>query len=126
MASVVIYIINIARLLVLYPLALQGCGNAPSDPTCFTPMWTFHTAVYEWGFLVLLMGMWFAWFLAVGGPNRYQRRLDEPSPWVGHPADLGTGPTHHRWCRPRWYPRIDVRLGSQQGAGEPACLIARV
>lgn len=78
-ASVVIYIINIARLLLLYPLALQGCGNAPSDPSCFTPMWTFHTAVYEWGFLVLLMGMWFAWFLAIGGPNRYQRRLDEPA-----------------------------------------------
>ena len=33
-------------------------------------MWSFHTAVYQWGFLLVLVMMWVIWFWKVGGPSR--------------------------------------------------------
>lgn len=66
----IIYVLNITRLLVLYPLAVNGCVDASGSALCATPMWEFHTFVYKWGFLMVLVSMWLLWFFWVGGPNR--------------------------------------------------------
>ena len=66
----IVYVLNIVRLLVFYPIAVQECTAMPNDASCLIPMWGWHTAVYEWGFLVVLVGMWLVWFWRVGGPAR--------------------------------------------------------
>ena len=69
-----VFILNLARLVAFYPLALGGCLEAPNDPACLNDMWAFHRHVYEWGFLVVLIGLWLAWFTWVGGPRRVKDR----------------------------------------------------
>ncbi|MCH1410834.1 MAG: hypothetical protein L7U48_01980 [Candidatus Poseidoniaceae archaeon] len=61
-----VFILNLARLVAFYPIALGGCLEAPNDPACLNDMWAFHRNVYEWGFLVVLIGLWLAWFTWVG------------------------------------------------------------
>lgn len=58
----VVYILNIVRLLVLYPLAISGCVDNPNMLGCEQPMHDFHAFVYQWGFLIVLVIMWLAWF----------------------------------------------------------------
>jgi exosortase/archaeosortase family protein len=65
-----VYILNLARLIVFYPIALEGCLANPDQASCLYGMWEFHTAVYEWGFLLVLISMWVLWFWKVGGPSR--------------------------------------------------------
>ena len=69
-ACVIVYILNLLRLVVFYPIALEDCLASPNDPACLVGMWTWHKMVYEWGFLVVLVLMWLVWFYKVGGPNR--------------------------------------------------------
>ncbi len=66
----IVYVLNIARLVVLYPLAVSSCANDPRGFRCASGMWEFHTFVYQWGFLIVLVIMWLVWFLWVGGPQR--------------------------------------------------------
>lgn len=66
----IIYVLNIMRLVVFYPIAVQECVAMPNQAECLIPMWEWHTAVYQWGFLVVLVGMWLVWFWKVGGPAR--------------------------------------------------------
>ncbi len=66
----VVYVLNIARLVVLYPLAVSSCANNPRGFSCAADMWQFHTFVYQWGFLFVLVLMWLAWFMWIGGPKR--------------------------------------------------------
>jgi len=61
-ACVIVYILNIARLVVLYPLAVSGCADNPNMIGCEQPMHDFHAFVYQWGFLIVLILMWLAWF----------------------------------------------------------------
>ncbi|MGB2121337.1 MAG: exosortase/archaeosortase family protein [Candidatus Poseidoniaceae archaeon] len=58
----VVYILNIVRLLVLYPLAISGCADNPNMLGCEQPMHDFHAFVYQWGFLIVLVIMWLVWF----------------------------------------------------------------
>jgi exosortase/archaeosortase family protein len=58
----VVYILNIVRLLVLYPLAISGCVDNPNVLGCEQPMHDFHAFVYQWGFLIVLVIMWLVWF----------------------------------------------------------------
>ena len=58
----VVYILNIVRLLVLYPLAISGCVDNPNMLGCEQPMHDFHAFVYQWGFLIVLVIMWLIWF----------------------------------------------------------------
>jgi len=78
----VVYVLNLLRLVVFYPIALNACMATPNTQACLTPMWQFHENVYTWGFLVILVGMWLVWFVKFGGP---QRTLDasqhDRSPW---------------------------------------------
>ncbi|MGB1233066.1 MAG: hypothetical protein ACPHF0_02715, partial [Poseidonia sp.] len=42
----------------------------------------WHEAVYTWGFLAVLVGMWLVWFIRFGGPARtLAATKDDPSPW---------------------------------------------
>lgn len=68
--SAIVFIINLTRLVLFYPIAVDACVANPNDPTCLNNMWAFHRHVYEWGFLVLLILMWFIWFMFIGGPSR--------------------------------------------------------
>jgi exosortase/archaeosortase family protein len=58
----VVYILNIVRLVVLYPLAISGCVENPNMLGCEQPMHDFHAFVYQWGFLIVLVIMWLIWF----------------------------------------------------------------
>ena len=65
-----VYLLNILRLVVFYPIALDSCLASPNQPECLQPMWEFHTMVYEYGFLIVLVLLWLIWFWMVGGPSR--------------------------------------------------------
>lgn len=78
----IVYILNILRLVVFYPIAVESCLETPDVQACLTPMWQFHEAVYTWGFLVVLVGMWLAWFIKFGGPARtLAATKKDTSPW---------------------------------------------
>lgn len=77
-----VYILNIARLLVFYPIAVEGCTALPNQQACLQDMWQWHETVYQWGFLVVLVGMWLVWFMAYGGPSRTLKATQQASePW---------------------------------------------
>ncbi|HIF46154.1 MAG TPA: exosortase/archaeosortase family protein [Candidatus Poseidoniales archaeon] len=78
----IVYVLNIVRLLTLYPLAINACTGNPNDPSCLTDMWTFHTAVYQWAFLVVLLLMWLGWFKWVNAGKAIQRAAEaEKQSW---------------------------------------------
>ena len=58
----IVFVLNIIRLLVLYPIALSGCAENPNMLGCEQPMHEFHSFVYQWGFLLVLVLMWLIWF----------------------------------------------------------------
>ena len=69
----IIYVLNIVRLVVLYPLALAGCVENPNMMGCEQPMHDFHSFVYEWGFLIVLLIMWLIWFKWVNAGDLIRR-----------------------------------------------------
>ena len=78
----IVYVLNILRLVVFYPIAVQSCVETPDIQACLTPMWEWHETVYTWGFLGVLVCMWLVWFLRFGGPARtLAATKDDPSPW---------------------------------------------
>ncbi len=78
----IVYVLNVLRLVVFYPIALNSCLETPDVQACLTPMWQFHETVYTWGFLVVLVSMWLVWFLRFGGPARtLAATKEDPSPW---------------------------------------------
>ena len=66
----IIYVLNIMRLVMFYPIARNDCIANPNQAECLSGMWDWHTSVYEWGFLLVLVTMWVVWFWRVGGPAR--------------------------------------------------------
>ena len=78
----IVYVLNIIRLIVLYPLAIDGCADNPNMLGCEQPMHDFHTFVYEWGFLIVLVIMWLIWFKWVNGGDRIkQEQLASENKW---------------------------------------------
>ena len=78
----IVYVLNILRLVVFYPIAVESCAATPNLQACLTPMWRWHEAVYTWGFLVVLVGMWLVWFIRYGGPARtLAATKEDSSPW---------------------------------------------
>ena len=69
----VITVLNIVRLLVLYPLAVQGCVANPGEYGCWAPMMKFHQFMLDYGFLILIMLGWTGWYLSVGGPAKTRK-----------------------------------------------------
>ena len=75
----IVYVLNIVRLLAFYPIAINSCTLNPDDPGCLDAMWQFHTAVYEWGFLLVLVVMWLVWFKWVNGGKAIKRASEQES-----------------------------------------------
>lgn len=69
----IVYVLNIIRLLVLYPLAVSGCTEYPDMVGCEQPMHDFHAFVYQWGFLIVLLIMWLIWFKWVNAGDIIRR-----------------------------------------------------
>lgn len=65
----IVYILNIVRLVAFYPIAVDSCSLDPNNPSCLNPVWQYHEAIYNWGFLLVLVVMWLIWFLKVRGTS---------------------------------------------------------
>ena len=48
-AAPVIFVLNMIRLVVLYPVALYSCSDAPGQPLCDMGMWEFHNFILTTG-----------------------------------------------------------------------------
>ncbi|MBC8438025.1 MAG: hypothetical protein H8D82_02010 [Euryarchaeota archaeon] len=66
----VLALLNLARLLILYPLAVKGCQTNPGQYGCWAPMWEFHQFMLDVGFMLIIVIGWTGWLLAVGGPKK--------------------------------------------------------
>jgi exosortase/archaeosortase family protein len=73
----IVYVLNIVRLVAFYPIAVEGCLANPNQPECLNNMWDFHTFVYQWGFLIVLLIMWLVWFRYIGGASRTMKASQE-------------------------------------------------
>jgi len=81
--AVALQMINMARLLVLYPLAVTGCQADPGAYGCEDPMWRFHEFMLRFGFMLLIVVGWLVWFVVVDGAGhlrRHQRRIENRGP----------------------------------------------
>ncbi len=72
-AAGIILSINMLRLLVLYPLAVQGCVESPGQWGCDAPLWQFHEFILTNGFLIALVVGWSFWFRVSGGQKAVAR-----------------------------------------------------
>ena len=85
----IVFILNIIRLTLLYPLALSGCDADPRGIYCADGMYSFHRMMFEWGFLVILVAMWTVWFLWVGGPARVRSASEKTGDgWRLNPREI--------------------------------------
>ena len=73
----IVYVLNIVRLVAFYPIAVEGCLDNPNQPECLNGMWNYHTFVYQWGFLIVLLLMWLVWFKFIGGASRTMKASQE-------------------------------------------------
>lgn len=90
-----VYILNILRLVVFYPIAVNACVDMAGQQACLNSMWDYHERVYEWGFLLVLVSMWLIWFIRFGGPARtLEATKNDPSPWRFE--------RRRRWARQHW------------------------
>ena len=81
--AVALQMINMARLLVLYPLAVSGCQADPGVYGCEEPMWRFHEFMLRIGFMLLIVVGWLIWFVVSDGAGhlrRHQRRIEKRGP----------------------------------------------
>ena len=81
--AVALQMINMARLLVLYPLAVTGCQADPGAYGCEDPMWSFHEFMLRFGFMLLIILGWLIWFVVSDGAGhlrRHQRRMEKRGP----------------------------------------------
>tara|TARA_B100001750_G_scaffold231751_1_gene230217 strand:- start:1730 stop:2671 length:942 start_codon:yes stop_codon:yes gene_type:complete len=94
--ALVLSVLNIARLLILYPLAVNGCSNSAGQYGCWSPMWDFHQFMVDTGFLLIILIGWTSWFLAVGGPSK-TRELGDISKLIKTPTQI-----KQRQPLPKW------------------------
>ena len=74
--SLILSILNIARLLILYPLAVNGCSDSAGQYGCWSPMWNFHQFMQDSGFMLVILIGWTTWYLIVGGPAKTREIRD--------------------------------------------------
>jgi len=78
--GMIIFCLNMIRLIVLYPIALSSCNNNPGIVNCESSMYDFHQFVFEWGFLMTLVVMWLSWFCVVNSKffkNKFMNNSSE-------------------------------------------------
>ena len=62
---VIVFCLNLLRLVLIYPLATSGCKKNPGVWGCDVRWEIFHDFVFEWGSLIILTIMWIIWYLIV-------------------------------------------------------------
>jgi exosortase/archaeosortase family protein len=62
---VIVFCLNLLRLVLIYPLAASGCEKNPGVWGCDVRWEIFHDFVFEWGSLIILTIMWLIWFYIV-------------------------------------------------------------
>ncbi|MBI31223.1 MAG: hypothetical protein CMB72_01250 [Euryarchaeota archaeon] len=94
-ASLIIFVLNMIRLIVLYPLALSGCEGLDSGTFgCESPLFHFHNFVLEYGALIVLVIGWTIWFNisdAREGVKRFWNRLPNYQGISCNPSFEGIG-----------------------------------
>ena len=74
---ILVFCLNILRLLLIYPLAVSGCNKSPGEFGCDAPWKVFHDFVFEWGSLIILTIIWLAWFSIVNNSKlKKDSRID--------------------------------------------------
>ena len=73
----IVNVLNIVRLVAFYPIAVEDCLANPNQPACLNGMWNYHTFVYQWGFLIVLLLMWLVWFKFIGGASSTMKASQE-------------------------------------------------
>ena len=80
-ASLAVFVLNMVRLVVLYPLALSGCdGINAGNFGCDAPLFQFHNFILEYGSLIVLVIGWTIWFnltKARSGVRQFWNRLPQ-------------------------------------------------
>ncbi len=78
-AAIIIFLLNMIRLIVLYPLAVNGCeGTAGTVVGCDAILYQFHDFVLRYGSLIVLVIGWTLWFNMTGARvevRRFWKRL---------------------------------------------------
>lgn len=78
-AAVILFLLNMVRLIVLYPLAVNGCeGTAGEVIGCDAILYQFHDFVLRYGSLIVLVIGWTIWFNMTGARaevRRFWKRL---------------------------------------------------
>jgi len=78
--TLVVQVLNMIRLVMLYPLAVSGCEQLPGAYGCEAPMTEFHNFILSSGFLAILVMIWLAWFVGLkinGKVGDTRAKLDE-------------------------------------------------
>jgi exosortase/archaeosortase family protein len=79
----IIYVLNVLRLVLFYPIAVADCTELGGVNGCDIGVWQYHTAVYEWGFLVALILIWLVWFKWVNAGDLIKREsAKEKDAWT--------------------------------------------
>ena len=80
-ASLIVFLLNMIRLVLLYPLAVSGCeGMNGGTFGCEAPLFQFHNFVLEYGSLIVLVIGWTIWFNitnARNGVSQFWKRLPQ-------------------------------------------------
>jgi len=80
-ASLIVFVLNMIRLVLLYPLAVSGCeGMNGGTFGCEAPLFQFHNFVLEYGSLIVLVIGWTIWFNitnARNGVSQFWKRLPQ-------------------------------------------------
>ncbi len=73
-AAVILFFLNMVRLIVLYPLAVNGCeGTAGMVVGCDASLYQFHDFVLRYGSLIVLVVGWTIWFNMTGARSEVRR-----------------------------------------------------
>ena len=73
-AAIILFLLNMVRLIVLYPLAVNGCeGTAGMVVGCDAGLYKFHDFVLRYGSLIVLVVGWTFWFNLTGARSEVRR-----------------------------------------------------
>ena len=94
-AAPVIFVLNMIRLVMLFPVALYSCSDAPGQPLCDMGMWEFHNFILYTGSMIAIVGAWMLWFIWAGGTKgTLERAIDTEAPKtrlkIRNPLPVGT------------------------------------
>ena len=88
-AAVILFLLNMVRLIVLYPLAVNGCqGTGGSVVGCDAILFQFHDFVLRYGSLIVLVIGWTIWFNLTGARSEVRQFWKRLSSLQGIHADM--------------------------------------